>query len=166
MFWPHKKPAGAQIHLTSKVDQGHTMARVYDVAQAILERAGPMSAMKLQKLVYYCQAWSLVWDERPMFAERIEAWRNGPVCPELFKLHRGQFLVISVPGAMSSHLSQDEVETVEAIVRDYGALDPHELSAMTHSETPWREARGDLPPDSPCAREITHESMYAYYSAL
>jgi len=54
---------------------------VIDVSRYILERMGEMTAMKLQKLCYYAQAWSLVWDERPLFDERIEAWANGPVCP-------------------------------------------------------------------------------------
>ena len=55
------------------------MMTVLDVAAYILERQGSMTTMKLQKLVYYCQAWSLVWDERPLFDESIEAWANGPV---------------------------------------------------------------------------------------
>src|SRR5689334_5878093 len=59
-------------------------ASVHDTAAFILKVHGPVSAMKLEKLVYYCQAWSLVWDERPMFSERIEAWANGPVCPDLY----------------------------------------------------------------------------------
>ena len=37
------------------------MASAHDVAAYILKKLGPMTAMKLQKLVYYCQAWSLVW---------------------------------------------------------------------------------------------------------
>ena len=64
---------------------------VDDVAAYILSRKGPMSAMKLQKLVYYCQAWSLVWDDAPLFREPIEAWANGPVCPPLWERHRGRF---------------------------------------------------------------------------
>ena len=52
-----------------------------------------MTTMKLQKLIYYSQAWSLVWDEKPLFAERIEAWANGPVCPDLYNLHRGRYTV-------------------------------------------------------------------------
>lgn len=36
------------------------MASVFDVAAYVLEKMGPMSAMKLQKLVYYSQAWALV----------------------------------------------------------------------------------------------------------
>ncbi|MCH7691617.1 MAG: DUF4065 domain-containing protein, partial [candidate division Zixibacteria bacterium] len=52
---------------------------VFDVAKYILSKLGGVSAMKLHKLLYYAQAWSLVWDERPLFQERIEAWVSGPV---------------------------------------------------------------------------------------
>mgnify|MGYP001247259517 CR=1 FL=1 len=41
------------------------MVSVFDVASYILQKQGPMTTMKLQKLVYYCQAWSLVWNEEP-----------------------------------------------------------------------------------------------------
>ena len=52
---------------------------VLDVAAYILKKLGSMTTMKLQKLVYYSQAWSLVWDEQSLFIESIEAWANGPV---------------------------------------------------------------------------------------
>lgn len=39
------------------------MARVFDVAKYILHKKGPMTTMKLEKLTYYCQAWSLAWDD-------------------------------------------------------------------------------------------------------
>ena len=42
------------------------MANVDDVAAYILNRQGPMTAMKLQKLCYYSQAWHLVWDSEPL----------------------------------------------------------------------------------------------------
>ena len=45
------------------------MANVFDIAKYILEYAGPMSTMKLQKLCYYSQAWSLVWDDEELFPE-------------------------------------------------------------------------------------------------
>ena len=45
------------------------MANVFDVAKYILEKLGTLSTMKLQKLCYYCQAWSLVWDDTPLFDE-------------------------------------------------------------------------------------------------
>lgn len=53
------------------------MATVLDVASYILEKQGGTTAMKLQKLCYYSKAWHLVWEERPLFTNRIEAWVNG-----------------------------------------------------------------------------------------
>jgi len=60
------------------------MAHVEDVAIYIMEQCGPMTAMKLQKLVYYSQAWHLVWDEEPLFSDPIEAWANGPIVRSLY----------------------------------------------------------------------------------
>lgn len=69
------------------------MADVVDVAEYVLSKLGPMTAMKLQKLVYYAHAWHLVWDGEPMLDARIEAWANGPVVPELHEMHRDRFKV-------------------------------------------------------------------------
>ena len=69
------------------------MPTVFDTAEYILKKCGPMSATKLQKLCYYCQAWSLVWDEEPLFHENIEAWINGPVIPVLYQKHKGIFKI-------------------------------------------------------------------------
>jgi len=67
------------------------MVSVFDVAALILSKLGPIPVMKLHKLLYYCQAWSLVWDEEALFKERIEAWANGPVVKALYEIHKGQF---------------------------------------------------------------------------
>ncbi len=69
------------------------MTTVFDVANYIISRRGPMSAMKLQKLCYYAQAWSLTWTERELFPEEIEAWANGPVVRSLYAAHRGEYRV-------------------------------------------------------------------------
>lgn len=69
------------------------MAEAIDVAEYILHKNGEMSAMRLHKLVYYCQAWHLVWEGGPLFKDEIHAWANGPVIPSLYELHRGQFML-------------------------------------------------------------------------
>ncbi|MCC6923464.1 MAG: DUF4065 domain-containing protein [Nitrosomonas sp.] len=66
------------------------MANAFDVADYILVKQGAISAMKLQKLIYYSQAWSLVWDDEPLFNNKIEAWANGPVVRDLYEKHRGK----------------------------------------------------------------------------
>jgi len=142
------------------------MANAHDVAAYILERAGAMTTMKLQKLVYYSQAWSLVWDERPMFEEPIEAWANGPVIPELYDRHRGKFKVASWPTGQASKLSQLERETVDAVLNYYGDRNSQWLSDLTHSESPWQDARAGLPASTRGNSLISPAALAEYYGGL
>lgn len=136
------------------------MARVGDVAEYILRARGPMTAMKLQRLVYYSQAWHLVWDAEPLFDNRIEAWANGPVVPDLYRLHRGVFGV--EPGAFGGDpdaLTPAERSTVDAVLDAYGDRSAHQLGQLTHREEPWRRARVGLHPAERGRSEITHAAM-------
>ena len=142
------------------------MASVLDVAAYILEKQGEMTTMKLQKLVYYSQAWSLVWDEKPLFSADIEAWANGPVCRKLYAAHRGEFRISSIEGGTSRALDEAETETVDAVLCFYGDKGSHWLSQLTHMEAPWKDARGDVKPGQRCSEVISHDSMAEYYDSL
>lgn len=142
------------------------MANVNDVARYILEQCGTLTAMKLQKLVYYSQAWSLVWDERPLFEAKIEAWANGPVVPALYAEHKGLFQVERWPKGDSSLLQPAERETIDAVLRFYGHRSSQWLSELTHQEAPWLEARQGLAVGERGNREITLASMAEYYGSL
>lgn len=72
-------------------------ASAHDVAAYLLEKYGPMSPWKLHKLLYYAQAWHLVWEDEPLFDEPIEAWGSGPVVPALYPLHKGLFTISAWP---------------------------------------------------------------------
>src|SRR5215218_3884030 len=96
------------------------MATVHDVAAYILRKQGEMTAMKLEKLVYYSQAWSLVWDEELLFKEGIQAWVNGPVVPALYRRHRGMFKVADWPEGDPDKLSPKQRETIDAVLSYYG----------------------------------------------
>ena len=142
------------------------MANVYDVAAYILERTGPITTMKLQKLVYYSQAWSLVWDEAPLFPERIRAWAGGPVVHELFNHHQGQYTVAQEPAGRPDRLTPAQAETVDAILKCYGDKSGAWLSDLTHREAPWINARAGLADGERGNAEITHAAMAEYYSNL
>lgn len=142
------------------------MARVHDVAAYILRRQHPLTTWKLQKLAYYAQAWSLVWDERPMFLARIEAWANGPVVPELYRHHRGLFKVADWPIGDPRRLAPAESETIDAVLEFYGDKTSQWLSDLTHSERPWIDARRGLAPGDRGQAEITHAAMAEYYGGL
>lgn len=144
-----------------------SQTHIQDVAEFILQSLGPLSAMKLQKLVYYCQAWSLVWDDRPLFPESIEAWANGPVAPDLFAKHRGQFLVRSGDlDGRPEHIDKIGQETIEAVLNYYGSWNAQQLSDLTHAEAPWIITREGLEPGSPSDRPISWDVMAEYYANL
>ena len=142
------------------------MANVFDVAKYILEKQCPMTTMKLQKLVYYCQAWSVVWDEKPMFAEKIEAWASGPVVRELYDEHKGIFQISSLGKGNTDNLELAEKETIDAVLQAYLHKPAQWLSDLTHMEKPWNEAREGIPIGQNCENEITQASLAEYYSGL
>lgn len=142
------------------------MASAHDVARYILKKSKPMPAMKLQKLVYYSQAWHLVWDQRPLFRNRVEAWANGPVVPALYQKHRGQFTLREWPEGKIQNLSATERETIDIILNHYGDKSALWLSELTHKEDPWRDARAGLAPGQRSNAEITPAAMGEYYGSL
>jgi uncharacterized phage-associated protein len=142
------------------------MASVHDVAAYILRKLGPMTTMKLQKLVYYSQAWSLVWDEKPLFSAHIEAWTYGPVSPALYKEHRGEFKVSEWPKGDPRTLTIKERETVDAVLKFYGKKSSQWLSDLTHIEDPWVNAREGKTPGDRGTNRITHAAMAEYYGSL
>lgn len=144
------------------------MATAFDVALYILSKNGSMSAMKLQKLVFYSQAWSLVWDDAPIFDNVIEAWANGPVVRDLYEVHRGKFRVDTTTFAefAKESLTDNQKETIDIVLSSYGDKSPQWLSDQTHAEAPWKIARAGQPEGYRGDSQITLESMAEYYSSI
>lgn len=142
------------------------MARVHDVAAYIISKLRPIDAMKLQKLLYYSQAWSLVWDSRPLFLNKVEAWANGPVVRDVFKTYQGKYTISQALLGDKKALNDDERGTVDAVLRFYGEKSGFFLSELTHQEPPWRDARKGIAPGEPSDREITKAAMRDYYGSL
>jgi len=145
---------------------GEPMAKAHDVAAYIISRIRHIDAMKLQKLLYYSQAWSLVWDGRPLFSDKIEAWANGPVVRDVFKVYQGQYKIARAKTGDASALKAVEKETVDAVLEHYGKKTGFFLSELTHRERPWMDARRGFAPGELCDREITKAAMLEYYGSL
>jgi uncharacterized phage-associated protein len=122
--------------------------------------------MKLQKLVYYCQAWSLVWDEKSLFNNKIEAWASGPVAPDLYKAHKGEYQISTLPVGDTNKLTPKEKDTINAVLGAYGNKTAQWLADLTHMEKPWNDARKGYAPGENCDNAITPASMIEYYSSL
>ena len=138
------------------------MANVFDVAKYILDSiGGKISTMKLQKLCYYSQAWTLAWDDSPLFNEDFLRWDNGPVCRELFDIHKGEFCISSSmisDDLLSNTLTREQLANIDRVMEDYGQYSGAELSEITHSEAPWKMTPKD--------QIITKEVIKDFYSGL
>lgn len=140
-----------------------------DVALYILETEGQMGTMKLQKLVFYCQAYSLAWFKTPMFGDPVEAWVHGPVIRSLWNLHKRLFsftaadLKAKDPTADSSRLTSTDRRVVRSILNSVGALSGLDLRDRTHDEAPWIDAFDET--EAWHSTEITQQAMQEYYSA-
>lgn len=149
-----------------KVPKTGSNVTVFDVASYVLGKLGSMSTMRLQKLVYYCQVWSLVWDEEPLFLEDIEAWANGPVIRELFNYHRGHYNISEVTIGNPDTMSSAQKATIDAVLDFYGDKSAQWLIDLSHMEEPWKKARTEMNDLERGDRVISLESIAEYYSSL
>jgi uncharacterized phage-associated protein len=146
----------------------------FDVASYFIDLANQTEAtvsnLKLQKLVYYAQAWYLAIHGTPLFEEDFQAWVHGPVIPVLYQKYKTfgwqsikQEAIKQVTTGSHLDLSSDVLSFLSEIAQEYLACDARELEQMTHIEAPWNWARGDLQPDEPSNAVIEKEWMKEYY---
>ncbi len=141
------------------------MPRAVDVASYILNERGRLSGYQLQKLLYYCQAWCLVTQDRPLFPEEIRAWDHGPVVFEVARAHRGRRSVVAadIDGDPQALTAEDEV-LVDAVLESYALLSGDELAQLSHSEDPWAHAYNGE--SGIASATIPLEDLQVYYAGL
>ncbi|QXE21584.1 putative prophage protein (Ps3) [Richelia sinica FACHB-800] len=122
-----------------------------------------LSNLKLQKLVYYAQAWYLALYDQSLFAEDFEAWVHGPVIPDLYQEYKKFGWKPIVKDVEEPKFADQVHEFLAELVAVYFSCDAFELEQMTHREDPWIQARGNIPQDAPSNAIISKEAMKEYY---
>lgn len=121
-----------------------------------------LSPMKLQKLCYYAQGYSLA-EGKELFPENFQAWQQGPVVPELYQQYKHfQWRQITDEFELPK---EDFLEFLRDIVSAYGRYDGAALSTMTHREQPWLEARVNLDEFEGSTEVITKDSLRSYFES-
>jgi uncharacterized phage-associated protein len=143
------------------------MLTCFDVAKYFLNLANCIddereliSNLKLQKLIYYAQGFSLAINDKPLFEEPIEAWQHGPVVSDLYH-HCKEYGSEGIPCPIDFDLSKysnDDIELLEEVYSVYGQFSAWKLRNMTHEEIPWKDAIiGDT---------IPHGAMQTYFKTM
>ena len=149
------------------------VAKALDVARHLIELAAAelepdhLTPLRLQKLLYYVQGWSLALRDQPMFEEQIQAWTNGPAVSAVwqeFKAYERE-PIVNYEESPSSSLSLQDRFFTRLVWEEYKGYSASRLYEKTHNEEPYRQARGDLPLGVPSNREISQQSMKQYFAA-
>lgn len=125
-----------------------------------------VSNLKLQKLLYYTQAWHLVFEDGPLFDDALEAWVHGPVVPKVFGDYKSFRWAPVTDPCIPPENDSEICNYIDIVLNAYGPLSATDLERLTHSELPWLEARAGLAPDEPSRNRISTETMKAYYSRI
>lgn len=151
---------------------------------SLISKGMSASPLKLQKLLYYEQAWFMVFfgRENTLFEDVPQAWVNGPVYPVVYHEYRGKvanmcdhlkkehFTSSDIQGTMEAIVKKngwngETVELLDSIIMLYGSKTQNQLIFLTHAEAPWVEARGGMPPYMSSTAPISLDTMYGYYKA-
>lgn len=122
--------------------------------------------LKLQKMLYYAQAWCMVLSGKSLFEDYFEAWSHGPVLPGVYNEFK-RYGFEALPSCDCVNDIQKEVENIlDEVRRVYGEKSAKYLEELTHHEAPWIEARNGLPLEVRCSNIILKENMLRFYSEM
>lgn len=125
-----------------------------------------LSALKIQKLLYYAQAWNLVLNKKLLFEDDFQAWIHGPAIPKVWHAFRQFNFSDPHPDFLKedfSELTKDEKIVLDSIWDIYGKYPGNYLEVLTHTEEPWLEARNGLSDGDASQNVISTETMRRYY---
>ncbi len=149
------------------------MYKAIDVANWFLcnidrESGESMTHLKLQKLLYYAQAWYMVLSQlgEPLFDDEIQAWTHGPVVSNVYKVF-APYGFDSIPAPQDCESLDAETEHIlNEVLRVYGKFDAKYLELLTHQEEPWMKTRGSIPIEARCDKPITLGLIKQYYKEM
>ncbi len=131
------------------------------------QRGELLTNLKLQKLLYYAQAWYLALYGRPLFAEDFEAWVHGPVLRSQYLRFKPEPGWASITAPVERPSLPEAIEKfLDEILDIFGIESSIALEMMTHRERPWLEARDGLPAGEPSSARISKRTMMEFYRSM
>jgi len=127
----------------------------------------PMTHMRLQKLLYYVQGWSLARRGQKAFDDRLEAWEHGPVVPVVYRQLKGSGKKpIDLDQLEEGEIDSDLKAFIASVWSDYRSHSAIRLRGMTHDEAPWKDAWDKCILPSRGQEEITEAALLEYFQSV
>ncbi|MBS4050776.1 MAG: DUF4065 domain-containing protein [Methylomonas sp.] len=134
------------------------------VNHADREAGEVVTHLKLQKLLYFAQAYHLANFNKALFKEDFEAWTHGPVVPEVWHKFRKHGFDSIPRQTRTPRLTDETADFMRAVLDKFGSIGAKRLEKITHEHAPWREARGNLPEEASCSTVIRKVAMRDFYA--
>jgi uncharacterized phage-associated protein len=153
---------------TMKMPKNHKPVSAKVVARWFINHADraagdAITHLKLQKLVYYADAWFLANFDRPLIDDDFEAWAHGPAVRSLYAKYRDSGWE-ALPPESGSEPGKEVAAFLKAVYQEYGQFSAKRLEQMTHSEVPWAEARTGLSPEAASRNIIPKLKIRNFYA--
>lgn len=133
------------------------------IIEKITKKGKGINHLKLQKLLYYIEAWHLVYADTPLIKENFEAWLHGPVVRKVWDHYKTHSIMLEELPVEKSNikLSEEQEQIIDDVLDEYGDKTGYYLECLTHVEEPWQKARkkGEN-------TFISKDDMKAFYSGL
>ncbi len=123
------------------------------------EREG-ITNLKLQKVLYFVQAYSLSKLGKSLFTDKIEAWEYGPVVPSVYRKYKEKKSDPIISEEDKSSLSEEDKEIVQKVWNTFGGYSASRLVDITHAHTPWKQASKST------IKLISDKALKEYYAPL
>ena len=124
--------------------------------------------MKIQKLLYFIQAWSYGINNSPLFDGEFEAWIHGPINTHIYDRFcesKTLYSEINIEDCKRTHfqLSNKNSEFIDFILENYVKFSSAELEQLIQEELPWTKTRGHIDRNERCNKVISAELLKEYY---
>lgn len=141
----------------------------------IVKHYGPISHLKLQKMLFYCDAYHMAYFNEELITDKFEAWMHGPVCRKVWNEFKDVAILnkeLKYPEDSSkdkdiedkySMLTLDQQDFIKEVLDCFSSWTAQELEYATHTESPWMEARKGYNEGDKCEVEISKENTKTFY---
>jgi uncharacterized phage-associated protein len=145
------------------------------LAEYILQKWGNMSHLKLQKMLFYIEAYHLAYFDNSIIDDNFQAWVHGPVSRKIYDSLKDKSILHAELGYLKNTsssnpndilkktLTKDQIDFINETVDELNKFSATQLENMTHSEEPWLAARKGYGIADRCEVIIDKELMKKFY---
>lgn len=140
--------------------------------------ARPLTHLHMQKILYFGHGYHLAYYDDPLFTQTVQAWKHGPVIPEVYRAFRG-FGKFPITTPADTHderfectpyqaeLSPITARYLASVWDSYKVISPYKLSDMSHApDGPWAQVSAGQDLDTNRGVPIPNTIIREYFVRL